>query len=148
MQDIGYSDGYAAGYNTKCGKDSPSQLKSDDQVYQRYFKIGYADGVQACEKENWYKKKKYLLVKIMTNKNPFTSPRYIMLSVLDAALIILAVMGYVKLDALAILGEGFKTFIFENWLALGIAGVVIMMLNAFVSIQEHLANVRREQGGL
>lgn len=78
-------------------------------------------------------------------RNPFTSPRYIILSVVDTILIALAVLGYVKLDVVDLLGEDFKNFVFENWLALGIAGVVIMMLNAFVSVQEHLANSKSRQ---
>lgn len=57
-------------------------------------------------------------------------------------------MDDVKLDVLDIFGKGLKNFVFENWLALGIAGVVLMMLNAFVSIQEHLANSRRKQNDL
>ena len=76
------------------------------------------------------------------NKNPFTSPRYIILSILDGILIALAVMGYVKLEVIEFFGEGFKNFVFEHWLALGIAGVVILSLNAFVSIKEHQENVR------
>ena len=76
------------------------------------------------------------------NKNPFTSPRYIILSILDGILIALAVMGYVKLEVIELFGEGFKNFVFEHWLALGIAGVVILSLNAFVSIKEHQENVR------
>ncbi len=51
-------------------------------------------------------------------KNPFASPRYIILSVIDTLLIVLAVMGYVELDVLDVLGESFKNFVFENWLAL------------------------------
>ena len=80
-------------------------------------------------------------------KNPFTSPRYIVLSVLDGILIALAVMGYVKLEVLEFFGEGFKSFVFDNWLALGIAGIVIMSVNAFSAIQEHQRNARDNQSG-
>ncbi|MBT8448770.1 MAG: hypothetical protein KJO69_03720 [Gammaproteobacteria bacterium] len=52
MQDVGYSEGYAAGFNAKCGKAMLTQPKSDDKTYQLYFKLGYADGKEACEKEN------------------------------------------------------------------------------------------------
>jgi hypothetical protein len=52
MQDVGYSEGYAAGYNVTCGKAMLSQAKSADKTYQLYFKLGYADGKEACEKEN------------------------------------------------------------------------------------------------
>ena len=80
--------------------------------------------------------------------NPFTSPRYIILSLIDTILIILAVMGYLKLDVLDVLGTGFGHFVFENWLALGIVGVIIMMLNTFVSVKEHLADSRVKQDDL
>jgi len=80
--------------------------------------------------------------------NPFTSPRYIILSLIDTILIVLAVIGYLKLDVLEVLGAGFEQFVFENWLALGIAGVIIMMLNTFVSVKEHLAGSRVKQDDL
>lgn len=77
-------------------------------------------------------------------KNPFTSPRYIILSILDGILIALAVIGYVKLEVIELFGEGFKDFVFENWLALGIAGVIILSLNAYVSIKEHMENIKNQ----
>ena len=79
------------------------------------------------------------------NKSPFTSPRYIILSILDGVLIALAVIGYVKLEVIELFGVGFKNFVFDNWLALGIAGVVILLLNAITAIQEQVRINRNNQ---
>jgi len=79
------------------------------------------------------------------NKNAFLSPRYLILSVLETALFVLAIFGYVKIDFSALWDEGFHNFLLENWLALGIAGVIIMLLNTFVTIKEHMENSQNDQ---
>jgi len=79
------------------------------------------------------------------NKNAFLSPRYLILSVLETALFVLAIFGYVNMDFSAFWGEGFQNFLLDNWLALGIAGVIIMLLNTFVTIKEHMENSKNHQ---
>jgi hypothetical protein len=79
------------------------------------------------------------------NKNAFLSPRYLTLSFLETVLIVLAIFGYVKMDFSGFYGKGFHQFLLENWLALGIAAGIIMLLNTFVTMKEHMENSRNQQ---
>jgi hypothetical protein len=78
-------------------------------------------------------------------RNAFLSPRFFILTTIETVLIVLAILGYVKMDVSGLYGEGFNGFVLENWIGLGIAGVVIMLLNVFVTMKEHMENSRNEQ---
>ncbi|NNJ91068.1 MAG: hypothetical protein HKP55_05285 [Gammaproteobacteria bacterium] len=73
-------------------------------------------------------------------RNAFLSPRYLILSVVETSLIVLAIFGYVKMDFSGFYGEGFHNFLLGNWLALAIAAGIIMLLNTFVTMKEHMEN--------
>lgn len=49
--DRGYSDGYAAGYNTTCEIRSTLVEGSDNRAYQRGYSEGYSAGASACRAE-------------------------------------------------------------------------------------------------
>ena len=79
------------------------------------------------------------------SRNAFLSPRYLILSTIETVLLVLAIFGYVKMDFSAFYGAGVHNFILENWLALGIAAVIIMLLNTYVTMKEHMENSRNNQ---
>lgn len=82
------------------------------------------------------------------SRNAFLSPRYLILSTIETVLIVFAIFGYVKMDFSGFYGEGLHNFILENWLALGIAGVFLMLLNTFATMKEHMENSRHRQSKL
>ena len=47
--DVGYSDGYAVGYNTTCNiRATLVEGKWDNKKYMEAYNDGYADGAAAC----------------------------------------------------------------------------------------------------
>jgi len=47
--DVGYSDGYAVGYNTTCNiRATLVEGKWNDKKYMEAYNDGYADGAAAC----------------------------------------------------------------------------------------------------
>ena len=50
--DVGYDDGYAAGYNTTCEiRTTMIEGAWDDEAYAAAYRSGYADGEAACRAE-------------------------------------------------------------------------------------------------
>lgn len=50
--DVGYDDGYAAGYNTTCEiRTTMIEGAWDDEAYSAAYHSGYADGAAACTTE-------------------------------------------------------------------------------------------------
>jgi hypothetical protein len=51
--DVGYDDGYAAGYNTTC-EIRATLIEGDweDKNYSAGYRAGYADGSVACRNKN------------------------------------------------------------------------------------------------
>jgi hypothetical protein len=51
--DVGYDDGYAAGYNTTCEiRATMVEGDWDNQSYSRGYKKGYETGSQDCKNKN------------------------------------------------------------------------------------------------
>ena len=82
------------------------------------------------------------------SRNALVSPRFLILTTIETVLLVLAIFGYVKMDFSSFYGEGFNNFVLDNWIALGIAAVIIMLLNVFVTMKEHMQNIKNNQTDL